>query len=63
MTNSNAIVCVRDKFTLLRSIMDERMCRRWAASEAMSIGWGGIAVVAEALQVTMQAVGFRLEAS
>ena len=38
MTNSNAIAVVRGKFNLLRSIMDERMRRRWAASEAIALG-------------------------
>jgi hypothetical protein len=28
--------------------MDERMRRRWAASEALALGWGGITAVAEA---------------
>ena len=28
--------------------MDERVRRRWAASEAVALGWGGITAVAEA---------------
>ena len=48
MRNSNSIALVRQKFDFLRSIMDERMRRRWAASEAMSLGWGGIALVTQA---------------
>jgi transposase len=48
MTNSNALVQIRHKFQLLRPIMDERMRRRWAASEAMSLGWGGITTVVQA---------------
>ena len=48
MVNENAIACVRDKFNFLRSIMDKRMRRRWAATEAMSLGWGGVTTVAQA---------------
>lgn len=32
--------------------LDERGCRRWAAAEAMSIGWGGIAAVAAAIGIS-----------
>jgi hypothetical protein len=33
---------------MLASMMDERMRRQWAASEALEIGWGGISAVAQA---------------
>jgi len=39
---------VRQKFEALRPLMDERMRRWWAGSEAIALGRGGIAVVAEA---------------
>jgi hypothetical protein len=39
---------VRQKFEALRPLMDERMRRLWAGSEAVALGRGGIAVVAEA---------------
>ena len=39
---------VRQKFEALRPLMDERMRRLWAGSEAITLGRGGIAVVAEA---------------
>jgi hypothetical protein len=32
--------------------MDEKVRRRWAACEAMAIGWGGITVVAEATGIS-----------
>lgn len=38
----------RQKFEALRPLMDERMRRLWAGSEAIAVGRGGIAVVAEA---------------
>ena len=39
---------VRKKFEMLRGVMDERMRRLWAAAEAVALGYGGSAVVAEA---------------
>ncbi len=39
---------IKGKFEQLRSVMDEKMCRLWAASEAQALGHGGIALVAEA---------------
>ena len=42
------IAVVHNKFKALKPIMDERMRRWWAASEAMALGWGGISVVAKA---------------
>jgi len=37
---------VRDKFQRLRSMMNEKLKRHWAACEALSMGRGGIAAVA-----------------
>jgi hypothetical protein len=42
------VTIVQDKFRVLAPLMDERMCRRWAASEALALGWGGITTVAQA---------------
>ena len=39
---------IKNKFELLRPVMDERICRLWAASEAHVLGRGGIALVAAA---------------
>ena len=39
---------MRTKYLALRSELDERGRRRWAAVEALSIGWGGITAVAKA---------------
>ena len=36
------------KFEALRSGMNEAMCRRWAASEALAIGRGGLTLVSQA---------------
>jgi Rhodopirellula transposase DDE domain len=39
---------IRRKFRALDPVMDERVRRQWAASEAKSLGWGGISLVAKA---------------
>jgi hypothetical protein len=48
MHDANTIEGIRRKFLALSPVMDERMRRQWAASEAMALGWGGVAAVAEA---------------
>src|ERR1700712_1086416 len=37
---------IRRKFDSLDPVMDERVRRQWAASEAISLAWGGISAVA-----------------
>jgi hypothetical protein len=39
---------IRRKFEGLVPIMDERLRRQWAASEARSLAWGGVSLVAAA---------------
>jgi hypothetical protein len=39
---------VRQRFVLLRSVLDERQTRLWAAAEAMALGYGGGAIVTRA---------------
>ena len=48
MPNENVVAWIRSKFMLLGNDLDERGRRRWAATEALSLGRGGIAAVAEA---------------
>ena len=48
MDANTPLTTVQEKFRSLAPIMDERMRRRWAASEARALGWGGIALVARA---------------
>jgi Rhodopirellula transposase DDE domain len=48
MITDEAIPTVRQKYHTLSHIMDERVLRLWAASEALALGWGGITAVAEA---------------
>lgn len=42
------VAAIHKKFRSLRSELDERALRLWAAGEARALGWGGISRVAEA---------------
>lgn len=48
MPDANVVGWIRGKYTALIGDLDERGRRRWAATEARSLGRGGIAAVAEA---------------
>lgn len=48
MPDANVVGWIREKYTALFSDLDERGRRRWAATEARSLGRGGIVAVAEA---------------
>jgi Rhodopirellula transposase DDE domain len=48
MQNALTIQLIETKFRSLSPLMDERMRRQWAASEAMAYGWGGVQAVAQA---------------
>jgi transposase len=48
MQDAIAIQLIETKYRSLFPLMDERMRRQWAASEAKAYGWGGIYAVAQA---------------
>jgi hypothetical protein len=48
MHDTEIIEWIRQKYVALSPVMDERMRRQWAASEACALGWGGVTSVAEA---------------
>ena len=48
MPDANVVEWIRCKYDALIDELDERGRRRWAAAEAISLGWGGIAAVAQA---------------
>ena len=48
MQDALAVQRIELKFRALDALMDERVRRQWAATEAKAFGWGGIRVVAEA---------------
>jgi hypothetical protein len=47
MSTLNTFAVLREKHSALAPIMDERLHRLWAASEALALGWGGITLVAQ----------------
>lgn len=47
--NMSSAESIRSRFELLRGVMDERVRRLWAASEARDLGWGGASVVSQAI--------------
>lgn len=48
MPDASVVDWIREKYQAIVADLDERGRRRWAAAEARSLGWGGIAAVAEA---------------
>ena len=52
MPEANIVEWIRCKYIALVSDLDERGRRRWAAAEAVSLGWGGIAAVARATGIS-----------
>src|SRR5437879_13761 len=48
MIDTGIIEVLRRKFTRLKSDLNERGRRRWAASEALELGHGGLTAVAQA---------------
>lgn len=48
ITNSITEIKIKEKFDNIASCLNERSRRIWAATEAMSIGWGGVAIVSKA---------------
>ncbi len=48
---------IKSKFEQLRPVMDERLCRLWAAAEALSLGRGGVTLVAAATGVSRKRIG------
>jgi len=52
MPEATVVEWIRGKFVALVGELDERGRRRWAAIEAVSLGWGGIAAVAEATGIS-----------
>jgi hypothetical protein len=46
MQDATQIERIRRKYESLSPLMDERVRRQWAAAEAISVGWGGLTLVA-----------------
>jgi hypothetical protein len=52
MDSAAVIERIRRKFQALTVVMDERIRRQWAATEAIELGWGGISQVANATGIS-----------
>jgi hypothetical protein len=52
MVDSKIIAAVRNKYQALEPVMNETVRRRWAACEAIAIGWGGITTVSKATGIS-----------
>ena len=48
---------IRDQYRLVRGSLDERGRREWAASEAMALGYGGIALVHRGTGIVPSTIG------
>jgi len=57
MIDKDIIDALRRKFERLSSELDERGRRRWAASEALELGYGGIRAVAQASGLSERTIG------
>ena len=47
---------IKDKFERLYPAMDEKMCRLWAANEAIAQGWGGESLVSAATGLSLATI-------
>jgi hypothetical protein len=56
MHDATAIEGIRRKFKALYPVMDERVRRQWAASEARLLAWGGVSVVARATGISRSTI-------
>jgi transposase len=56
MPEATVVEWIRCKYVRLLGELDERGRRRWAATEATSLGWGGIAAVAEATGISRRTI-------
>jgi hypothetical protein len=56
MNEAPSIEDIQRKFEALRAGMNEAVRRRWAATEARALGWGGIGLVAKATGLSRPAL-------
>ena len=52
---------IHEKFLHLNPALDERSRRRWAASEAKTLGWGGISIVSRATGICYSTIAKGLQ--
>ena len=56
MHDATAIRQIKTRYRSLAALMDERMRRQWAASEAQSYGWGGVSAVSTATGISRNTI-------
>ncbi len=58
MQDASVVEWIREKYERLLPVMNERARRRWVATEALSLGWGGVTAVAAATGLTRKTIHF-----
>jgi hypothetical protein len=61
MQDAASLERIRRKYAALSPMMDERMRRQWAGSEAAEIGWGGVTAVSMATGLARNTIAVGLE--
>jgi transposase len=56
MPDAQVVTWISEKYTAIAADLDERARRRWAAAEARSLGWGGIAAVESATGISERTI-------
>ena len=56
MQDAPVVEWIRDKFQRLSPSLNERSRRLWAATEAVSLGWGGVTAVAQATGIARKTI-------
>jgi hypothetical protein len=56
MKDEEVITIIRNKFHSLKNVFNERNSRLWAATEAISLGYGGQSIVAEATGLSRRTI-------
>jgi hypothetical protein len=60
MIAKQTVSTLREKYQALVPLMDERVLRRWAATEAQALGWGGTVAVARATGLSRTTIRSRI---
>ena len=56
MQHSGTLRQIESKYALLSPLMDERVRRQWAATEAQAYGWGGVSAVSNATGMSRKTI-------
>lgn len=56
MKDEEVIAIIRNKYHSLKIVFNERNSRLWAATEAISLGYGGQSIVAEAIGLSRRTI-------